>query len=68
MDIKNVEWRKASRSSSNGGNCVEISTREVAGRRLVRDSKNPGGGVLSLAPRQWQTFVSAAKAGQFSLS
>jgi hypothetical protein len=67
MDLKNAGWRTSSYSSSNGGNCVEVSSGEVAGRRLVRDSKDPDGAVLALAPRQWRAFVTGVKAGGFSL-
>jgi Domain of unknown function (DUF397) len=28
MDLKNTEWRKSSRSSDNGGNCVEVAVTE----------------------------------------
>jgi hypothetical protein len=29
MDVRGAEWRKASRSAENGGNCVEIAVRET---------------------------------------
>jgi Domain of unknown function (DUF397) len=35
-------WRKSSRSSGQGGECVELAS---SGDR-IRDSKNPGGPVL----------------------
>ena len=28
MDVKNLEWRKSSRSSANGGDCVEVAVTE----------------------------------------
>lgn len=68
MDMSLVEWRKASYSGTNGGGCVEVSTREVAGHRLVRDSKHPDGAVLAVAPREWQAFIGAVKTGTFNLS
>jgi hypothetical protein len=68
MDLSRVQWRKASYSGTNGGNCVEVSTREVAGHRLVRDSKHPDGAVLPLTPREWRAFVAGAKAGAFDPS
>lgn len=44
LDFSRAAWRKASRSSGNGGNCVELAVvTEVTG---VRDSKNSGGPVL----------------------
>lgn len=50
-----VEWRKASRSSSNGGNCVEVAA--LPGRVMVRDSKDPAGPVLAVSPAEWQSFL-----------
>lgn len=43
MDLRDAKWRKSTRSG-NVGACVEValSVDEAA----VRDSKNPGGGVL----------------------
>jgi hypothetical protein len=68
MDLSCVKWRKASSSGTNGGSCVEVSTREVAGRKLVRDSKHPDGAVLAVTARQWEAFIAAAKTGDFDLS
>jgi hypothetical protein len=68
MDLSCVHWRKASYSGTNGGGCVEVSTREVTGYRLVRDSKHPDGAVLAVTARQWQAFIAAAKTGDFDLS
>lgn len=68
MGIGDVTWRKSSYSGSGGGDCVEVSTREVAGRRLVRDSKHPDDAVLAVAPRDWQAFITSVKAGKFDLS
>lgn len=45
LDFSRAAWRKASRSSGNGGNCVELAlAAQVTG---VRDSKNASGPVLS---------------------
>jgi hypothetical protein len=61
MDLSRAEWRKASKSSSNGGNCVEAaSLRNVI---AVRDSKNPDGPKLTFAAGEWRTFTSRVKAG-----
>lgn len=51
------DWRAASASGSNGGQCVE------AHRTLfrIRDSKNPGGGELT---GKIPALVAAVKAGQ----
>jgi hypothetical protein len=68
MDLSCVQWRKASYSGTNGGGCVEVSTREIAGHRLVRDSKRPDDAVLAIMPPEWLVFITSAKAGDFDLS
>ncbi|MFF5112747.1 DUF397 domain-containing protein [Streptosporangium sp. NPDC000509] len=64
MDLSNAVWRKSSRSSDNGGQCVEVADnlpRVIA----VRDSKNPDGPKLLFTPTQWKTFVGGVKTGEF---
>jgi len=63
MDM-NLQWRKATYSSSNGGNCIEVATadRTVA----VRDSKDPDGPRLAFGTRAWQAFAARVK-GERSL-
>ncbi|GAA0543319.1 DUF397 domain-containing protein [Actinomadura livida] len=59
MDLKNARWRKARRSLSNGGECVELA--EVAGAGVaVRDSKDPDGPVLLLTRAALRTAVQSA--------
>jgi len=60
-------WRKASYSGANGGGCVEVA-RIPASAVAVRDSKDPDGPRLVVAPEEWQAFVAAIKAGQFDLA
>lgn len=48
-------WRKSSYSgATEDDNCVEVS---LSGDALVRDSKNPSGGVLSFGPAAWKNFI-----------
>ena len=49
-------WRKSSRSSDNGGNCVEVAD-NVPGQVMVRDTKDRDGGTLTFAPVAWAAFV-----------
>lgn len=56
MNMSEPIWRKSSRSSSNGGNCVEVAD-NLPGRVLVRDSKDRAGGTLAFAPAAWSAFV-----------
>ena len=52
-----VIWRKSSRSSQDGSNanCVEVAFMGPAA--AVRDSKNPGSGMLSYSEPGWQAFL-----------
>ena len=63
MDLSRAEWRKASRSSSNGGACVEVA-RNLPGAVAVRDSKNPDGPKLIIPAADWQDFTARVKAGR----
>ncbi|MEU1889265.1 DUF397 domain-containing protein [Micromonospora sp. WMMD987] len=58
MDVIEPRWRTASRSSNNGGDCVEVAD-NLPGRVLVRDSKDRAGGTLSFTPDVWRTFIVA---------
>jgi hypothetical protein len=50
-------WRTSSYSGGNGGECVQVAAAPSAGRVLVRDSKDPDGPVLTLAPKEWRRFT-----------
>ncbi|MEO3769103.1 DUF397 domain-containing protein [Micromonospora sp. B9E7] len=57
MDIlTGAQWRKASRSSTNGGACVEVAD-NLPGIVGVRDSKDPEGPALVFGPVTWRAFV-----------
>ncbi|MBO4164780.1 DUF397 domain-containing protein [Micromonospora antibiotica] len=60
MDLIEPRWRTATRSSSNGGDCVEVAD-NLPGRVLVRDSKDRVGGTLTFTPEVWCAFVAAQK-------
>ncbi|MFY1654283.1 MULTISPECIES: DUF397 domain-containing protein [Micromonosporaceae] len=60
MDLTGARWRTSTRSSNNGGNCVEVAD-NLPGRVLVRDSKDRAGGVLTFDPAAWQTFVTTRR-------
>ncbi len=58
MDLTN--WRKASYSSGNGGNCIEVGT--AAPAVAVRDTKQNGtGDVLTFTPAAWRKFTRKVK-------
>lgn len=50
------QWRKASRSNSSGGDCVEVAD-NLPDRILVRDSKDQTGPILTFTPTAWRAFV-----------
>ncbi|MEU5525063.1 DUF397 domain-containing protein [Streptomyces sp. NPDC047860] len=54
------EWIKSSYSTSDGPDCIEVAT--APAHILVRDSKNPNGPRLALAPATWATFLPYASA------
>ncbi len=59
------EWKKSSRSGSNGGSCVEVRRRD--GAIQVRDSKDPDGPILRFTAKEWEAFVGGTKDGEFDL-
>jgi hypothetical protein len=61
MELTDARWRTATRSSNNGGECVEVAD-NLPGRVLVRDSKDRAGGTLSFTPAAWRAFVAATRA------
>ncbi|MFB6878265.1 DUF397 domain-containing protein [Streptomyces sp. NPDC056323] len=52
------DWQKSSHSGSEGGQCVEIAAHPAAIH--IRDSKNPDGPVLTVAPTTWTAFAGFA--------
>ncbi len=48
MDLSTAAWRKSSRSSNNGGNCVELA--RINDTVAIRDSKDPDGPKSLLTP------------------
>ncbi|MER7444554.1 DUF397 domain-containing protein [Micromonospora avicenniae] len=59
-ELTGAQWRKSTRSGSNGGNCVEVAD-NLPGLVAVRDSKDPTGPVLTFSPTAWTNFLWAAK-------
>lgn len=63
MEDTELIWRKSSRSTTNGGACVEVAATGAA--VFVRDSTDPGGPVLgretSIAPAEWRSFLASLR-------
>ncbi|PZG14790.1 DUF397 domain-containing protein [Micromonospora craterilacus] len=55
-ELPSARWRKSSRSSGNGGDCVEVAD-NLPGVVGVRDSKDPTGPALVFTPAAWRAFV-----------
>lgn len=59
MDLSRAAWRKSSRSSGNGGACVELARPpQVIG---IRDSKDPDGPKLLVGRGDFATLMAALK-------
>ncbi|SBT53762.1 DUF397 domain-containing protein [Micromonospora narathiwatensis] len=56
MELTGVRWRKSSRSSGNGGDCVEVAD-NLPNLVAVRDSKDPTGPTLTFTPTAWRAFL-----------
>ncbi|MEU8917527.1 protein of unknown function (DUF397) [Streptomyces sp. SceaMP-e96] len=61
--MTDYSYRKSS-YSDHKEECVEVAT-NVPGSVSIRDSKNPAGPILQLAPDTWTAFRSAVAAGRF---
>jgi hypothetical protein len=65
LDLSRVVWRKASFSQGPTSNCVEVALAGTSAM-AVRDSKDPGGAVLSFELSEWRAFVSVLRANRLS--
>ncbi|TDD60710.1 DUF397 domain-containing protein [Actinomadura darangshiensis] len=59
MDLSTAVWRKSSRSSNNGGNCVELA--RIDDTVAIRDSKDPDGPKVLLTPQALRVLGEAIK-------
>lgn len=60
VDLSRAEWRKSTRSTAEGPNCVEVAA--IGTDIAVRDSKNPASSALLFQRAQWRRFIRAFKA------
>lgn len=52
------DWRKSSHSNDSGGACIEVAHLHAdTGTVHIRDSKNPEGPVIDVAPAAWEAFI-----------
>ncbi|MBP2331197.1 hypothetical protein JOF56_011582 [Kibdelosporangium banguiense] len=60
MDHSGLVWRKSTHSSEgSGGDCVELACLPFSA--LVRDSKNPTAGTLTIPVGPWTAFLAALR-------
>jgi len=59
--MADLAWRKSSYSVA-GAQCVEVAP--AGGGVLVRDSKDPGGPVLSFTAAAWRALTAAVRDGR----
>ncbi|MQY05601.1 DUF397 domain-containing protein [Actinomadura macrotermitis] len=64
--IDGIEWRKAGQSSTQGGECVELST-NIAEVTYICDSKDPHGPRLALRAADLAALVGRIKSGFLDL-
>ncbi len=64
-DLSRAIWRKARRSSHNGG-CVEIAA-NLPGVTAVRDSKHPEGGAHVVDRAAFARFLADVKEGRYDI-
>jgi Domain of unknown function (DUF397) len=65
IDLSQAVWRKARRSSHNGG-CVEIAA-NLPGMTAVRDSKRPEDGAHVVDPAAFAAFLADVKNGRYDI-
>ena len=65
MDLTGAVRHKSSRSSPNGGDCVEVAD-NLPDIVAVRDSKDPAGPALIFNRSEWHAFIEGVKAGEFN--
>ncbi|MFG2016639.1 DUF397 domain-containing protein [Actinomadura geliboluensis] len=59
MDLSKVVWRKASRSTAEGDNCVEIAG--ASHTVVFRDSKDPDGPKVVISRSDFACFAESLK-------
>ncbi|MGV9271515.1 Scr1 family TA system antitoxin-like transcriptional regulator [Kitasatospora sp. NPDC003701] len=61
------EWKTASYSQGDGGQCVEVATNVAQAEQIVpvRDSKDRSGPELGFSLAGWSAFVAGVRAGEF---
>jgi Domain of unknown function (DUF397) len=65
-DLSQAQWRKATRSSSGTGGCVEVAG-NLTGVTAIRDSKRPEDGAHVVDRAAFAVFLADVKAGRYDI-
>jgi Domain of unknown function (DUF397) len=60
-DLSATTWRKSTRSSGGGSNCVEVA--RLPSHVAIRDSKNPQGPALIITPAAFRDLTDGIRRG-----
>ncbi|GII96868.1 DUF397 domain-containing protein [Sinosporangium siamense] len=63
-ELKSAPWRKATKSASNQGDCLEVAPLS-GGRVAIRDTESPEQPPFVVRASVWEAFVDGAKKGEF---
>jgi Domain of unknown function (DUF397) len=63
-DLSRAQWRKATRSGSGNGGCVEIAS-NLRGVIAIRDSKRPEDGAHVVERASFAAFLADIRAGRY---
>ncbi|GAA4238101.1 DUF397 domain-containing protein [Actinomadura meridiana] len=64
-ELSLAQWRKATRSSASGSDCVELAG--VSRLIAIRDSKDPDGPKLLIDRSAWSKLADQVKYGELDL-
>jgi hypothetical protein len=64
IDLSGAIWRKAARSTSGNGGCVEVAA-NLPGVAAIRDSKRPEGGAHVIGRDSFAEFLADVKNGRY---
>lgn len=65
-DLSRAQWRKATRSTSGNGGCVEVAG-NLPGVTAIRDSKRPQDGAHVVDRAAFAALLADVKAGRYDL-
>ncbi|WP_327108603.1 DUF397 domain-containing protein [Nonomuraea glycinis] len=63
-ELSTAAWRKATKSGSNGGDCIEVVPLS-GGRVAIRDTESPAQAPFVVTASVWDAFLDGAKRGEF---